>query len=85
MRFCLADVFLPNDEDLRAIFHEEEALEGTVIDFSDSGSRPNAFAIIEVIQKQTLVVPVERLQPGSGCDAVQNIRTEEESRDPKTN
>lgn len=84
MRFCLADVFLPNAEELRAVFREEEAIEGIVIDFSDSGSRANAFAIIEVIQKETVVVPVERLQPKSGSDDVENTRkTEDEIRNPK--
>lgn len=62
MRFRLADVFLPSADGLRAAFQEEDALEGTVVDFSDSGSRANAFAIIEVIQKETVVVPVEKLE-----------------------
>ena len=69
MRFHLADVFLPNAEELRATFQEEQVLEGTVIDFSDSGIRSNAFAIVEIIQKQTVVIPIEKLQPASGSDA----------------
>jgi len=52
--------------DLRAVFREEEEIEGTVIDFSDSGSRQNAFAIVEIIRKQTVIIPIEKLQAESG-------------------
>jgi hypothetical protein len=55
-------VFLPNAEELLAAFREQEELEGVVIDFSDSGSQANAFAVIEVIQKGTVVVPVDKLK-----------------------
>ena len=61
MRFHLADVFLPSAADLSVVSLVEEELEGTVVDFSDSGSTPNAFAVIEVIQKRTVIVPVEKL------------------------
>jgi hypothetical protein len=64
VRFHLADVFLPNAEELCAAFREEETLEGMVVDFSDSGDRAHAFAIIEVIQKEIVVVPVEKLESG---------------------
>lgn len=62
VRFRLADVFLPNAADLRAVFGENEELEGTVIDFSDSGSKHDAFAVVEVIEKRTAIVPVEKLR-----------------------
>lgn len=65
VRFRLDDVFLPNVIELRTIFPEEELVEGTVIDFSDSGSRHNAFAVIEVILKRTVIILVERLEPVS--------------------
>jgi hypothetical protein len=61
VRFHLADVFLPSAADLSVVSLVEEELEGTVVDFSDSGSTPNAFAVIEVIQKRTVIVPVEKL------------------------
>jgi hypothetical protein len=61
--FHLADVFFPSAEELRGVFRYEEELEGTVVNFSDSGSRPNAFAIVEVICKQKVVIPIEKLQP----------------------
>ena len=63
VRFHVADVFLPNAEEVRALFGSEEELEGIVMNFSDSGSRSKAFAIVEVVRRQTVVIPVERLQP----------------------
>jgi hypothetical protein len=69
VRFHRTDVFLPGAEELEAASREEEELEGTVIDFSDSGLRPKAFAIVEVVQKQTVVVPTEKLEPASGIGA----------------
>lgn len=62
MRFHLADVFLPNATDLLGVFGEEEELEGIVVDFSDSGSARGRFAVVEVIVKQTVIVPVEKLR-----------------------
>ncbi len=36
-------------------------VEGVVTDFSDSGNRRQAFAVVEVVKKRTVVVPVEAL------------------------
>lgn len=36
-------------------------VEGTIVDFSDSGSVPRMFAVVEVLQRQTVVVPVANL------------------------
>jgi len=68
VRFRLADVFLPSPQELHAAFREEEALEGVVVDFSDSGSWTNAFAIIEVILKETIVVQVDKLEASTNAD-----------------
>jgi hypothetical protein len=64
VRFHLADVFLPSVAELHAVLGEEEELEGTVVDFSDSGSRRGAFAVVqlEVVVKRTAIVPVEKLR-----------------------
>lgn len=61
MRFRLTDIFLPNATDLGAVLPQEEVLEGTVIGFSDSGSTPNAFAVVEIIQTRAVIVPVAKL------------------------
>ncbi|HET9282418.1 MAG TPA: hypothetical protein VFR24_10715 [Candidatus Angelobacter sp.] len=36
-------------------------MEGTIVDFSDSGQKPRFFALVDVIRRQTVVVPVEKL------------------------
>jgi len=40
----------------------EEKVEGTIVDFSDSGSKPRHFAVIDVIRRRAVVVPVEKLE-----------------------
>lgn len=61
MRFRISDVFLPSPESAFAPPSAEEEVEGTIVDFSDSGERTRVFALIDVIRKQTVVVPVEKL------------------------
>jgi hypothetical protein len=36
-------------------------IEGTIVDFSDSGLKLRAFAVVEVVNGRTMVVPVEKL------------------------
>jgi len=62
VQFHLADVFLPAPEEIRHAFFDLDEIEGTITDFSDSGSVPKAFAVVEVILRQTMVVPVEKLE-----------------------
>jgi hypothetical protein len=61
--FLISDVFLPDSKAIREAFSGADELQGTVAGFSDSGSTPRAFALIEVIYKHTLIVPVEKLRP----------------------
>jgi len=61
VRFSLCDVFLPSLETVLAPLPGETVLEGTIVDFSDSGSKPRVFAVVEVVRTQTVVVPVEKL------------------------
>ena len=61
MRFRISDVFLPNPEGVLATPSTRDELEGTIIDFSDSGQTARVFALVEVIRRQTVVVPVEKL------------------------
>lgn len=37
-------------------------LEGVVVDFSDSGAESRVFAVVDVIRRQKVVVPVAKLQ-----------------------
>jgi len=58
----ISDAYLPESEEARSALADGSELEGTVIDFSDSGSLARAFALVEVVRKQTVVVPVEKLK-----------------------
>jgi hypothetical protein len=61
VRFRIADVFLPSAEEVLALSPATE-LEGVVIEFSDSGAESRVFAVVDVIRRQNLVVPVEKLE-----------------------
>jgi len=66
----LSDAFLPSAEDLVVLAMPDEKVEGTVIDFSDSGAKSDYFAVVDVVRRRTVVVPVEKLEvvPGSHAD-----------------
>jgi len=57
--FERSDMFLPSPEELLPASGE---LEGVVIGFSDSGNQSRVFAVVEVVQKQEVVVPIDRLR-----------------------
>jgi len=49
-------------DELRATWADTAELEGTVLGFSDSGEAPRVFAVVEVFQKHSVVVPVAKLK-----------------------
>jgi hypothetical protein len=53
---------LPGPEELFAVPPAQTELEGTVVAFSDSGATPRFFALVEVVERKTMVVPVEKLK-----------------------
>ncbi len=60
--FLISDAFIPNTEEIRTGFSETSELEGTVVDFSDSGTASQAFAVVEVIRTQTVIIAVGKLR-----------------------
>jgi hypothetical protein len=62
VRFQGANIFLPGAGGWSAALSEEPELEGTIVGFSDSGSKPSYFAVIEVVERHSLIVPVEKLE-----------------------
>ena len=62
VRFKVADIFLPTHDDLPKALATVQEIEGVVTDFSDSGLEPRAFAVVDVIARQSVVVPVEKLE-----------------------
>jgi hypothetical protein len=61
VRFRATDIFLPSAETVLSVSPGEE-LEGVVVNFSDSGSTSRAFAVVDLIRRQNVVVPVEKLE-----------------------
>jgi hypothetical protein len=53
---------LPGVEELPLVASPGESVEGTVVDFSDSGSKSRYFAIVDVITRYAVVVPVSKLE-----------------------
>ncbi|MEJ2009461.1 MAG: hypothetical protein P8Z30_15120 [Acidobacteriota bacterium] len=62
MHFRIADVFLTRPEELLKAFSSEEEAEGTVVGFSDSGSEPRAFAVVDVVRRQNVIIPTAKLR-----------------------
>ena len=62
MRFSVSDVFLSNPESALLAAPGGDEVEGTVVDFSDSSSKAHVFAVVHVITRQTVIVPVEKLR-----------------------
>jgi hypothetical protein len=61
-------VFLPIPDDQPQGPSADKETEGAIVDFSDSGLKHHAFAVVELDSGQTLIVPVEKLElvkPGS--------------------
>ena len=62
MSFAMSDVFLPGPEEVLLAMVITDKVEGTVIGFSDSGIVSRAFAVIEIVRKQEVIVPVDKLR-----------------------
>lgn len=62
MRFPLSDVFLPDAENVRKALSLDSEVEGTIVDFSDSGVDAKKFALVKVVRETTVVVASGSLQ-----------------------
>jgi hypothetical protein len=62
VRFSVSDIFLPDSENVFVVAPGEVEVQGTVLRFSDSGPTPRMFAVVEVVRRQTVVVPIEKLR-----------------------
>jgi hypothetical protein len=60
VRFSVASIFLPDPE--AAVLSPTSEMEGVIVDFSDSGNARRAFAVVEVVRTETVVVPVNKLR-----------------------
>ena len=62
VRFRVTDAFLPGAEELAPLTTSDSSLEGTVVDFSDSGPQTRYFAVVDVVTRYAVVVPVTKLE-----------------------
>jgi hypothetical protein len=61
VEFQIASAFLPSPDEVMASLAIGSVVEGTVVEFSDSGQRTSFFAVVEVVRRRQIVVPVEKL------------------------
>jgi len=59
--FRISDVYLPEPHEVLASLTEDVQTEGTVVEFSDSGDRPRAYALIRITDQQAVLLPVGAL------------------------
>jgi len=68
VRFSTNSVFLPNQEEILNFAAGRKELEGVISGFSDSGAALRAYAVVEVVQRMSMVVPVSELRLVSNPD-----------------
>lgn len=59
--FRISDAFLPEPAEVLASLTAEAEINGVVVEFSDSGSSPRAYAVVQISPKQKVVLPVGAL------------------------
>ena len=63
VRFKISDIHLPDPLVVLTKLHGQDMLQGRVVDISDSGVRPERFAVIDVPElDQMIIVPLERVE-----------------------
>jgi hypothetical protein len=66
VRFKISDIYLPDPLVILNKLHGEDVLEGRVVDISDSGTRPEQYAVIDVPElDQMIIVPLKRVEDAS--------------------
>jgi hypothetical protein len=60
--FRIADVYLPEPAEVLAGLTPEVEANGIVMEFSDSGSSPRAYALIRITAHQSVLLPVAALR-----------------------
>ena len=63
MLFKVSDIFIPDPLVVLSQLYINDLVQGKVLDLSDSGTREDAFAIVQVkhLEQLVVVVPVDRL------------------------
>ena len=59
--FSISDVFLPEPSEVLAHLTIDTITEGVVVEFSDSGSVPRAYAMVRISPEQMVLLPTKAL------------------------
>lgn len=62
VKFRTDRVFLWLQEEQLSTLPADTQIQGTVVDFSDSGPEVRVYAVVEVLKKQNVIVPVNELE-----------------------
>jgi len=65
VHFRISDVFLGRSEEQAGDSPVDSEAEGRIVGFSDSGSNPRAYAVVELDGGQRWIIPVEKISPVS--------------------
>ena len=60
--FRISDVFLPEPAEVLANLTSDVEANGVVVEFSDSGSSPRAYAVVRISPQQAVLLPVTALR-----------------------
>jgi len=60
--FRISEVFLPEPSEVLAKLTPEVEANGVIVDFSDSGKSPQAYAVVRITAEQSVLVSVNALR-----------------------
>jgi len=60
--FRISDVFLPEPSEVLASLTADNETNGVVVEFSDSGNKLRAYAVVRITAQQAVLVPVNALR-----------------------
>ncbi len=59
--FRISEIFLPDPSEVLAKLTPEVEANGVIEEFSDSGDRPRAYAVVRMTEHQSVLLPVGAL------------------------
>lgn len=60
--FRISDAFLPEPAEVLTSLTVESETNGVIVEFSDSGKSPRAYAVVQISPQQKVVLPVEAVR-----------------------
>lgn len=62
VNFRISEIFLPEPAEVLAHLTSEVELSGVIVEFSDSGNSPRAYAVVRISAQQSVLLPVGSLR-----------------------